>query len=220
MMAMGRATMRDEAPDMRGQMGRMAILAVAGLGAVFGTGTIAGILAAYADRGGEPTVKLISLLAAAALLTAAALFLAWRQVKAMSKAAGAPTSRERRNRTVLLVCGALGGAMGALLTLAGPTPFSAFTNDPLPAWFALALAAVIALPVPAISFYWHRHVADEQESAAYAQGALIGLYVFWIGAPVWWLLWRGGLVPAPDMIIIYFATVAVAGAVWMWAKYR
>ena len=56
------------------------------------------------------------------------------------------------------------------------------------------MAAVILLPLPGcISLYWHLHVADEQEAAAYSRGALLGIYVFWIGAPVWWLLWRGGL---------------------------
>jgi len=221
MMAMGIAPMDDDKPQAGGQMGRIAILAVATLGAVFGIGTIAGILAAHIDRGGgAPTPTMAALLIGAALFTAGAVFLAAQQMRAMTKVLGRPTARERRNRTVLVVCGALGGVMGAMLSLIGPTPFSAFTNDPLPAWFALTLAAVVALLVPALSLYWHRHVVDEQEAAAYSKGALMGLYVFWIGAPTWWLLWRGGLVPAPNGVLIYFATIVVAGAVWMWAKYR
>ena len=221
MMAMETAPMNEDTPRIGGQIGRIAILAVAALGAVFGVGTIAGVLAAHAERGGgAPTPTLAALLVGAVLFTAGAVFLAARQMKAVTKAAGTPTSRERRNRNVLVVCGALGAVMGAMLSLIGPTPFSAFTSDPLPAWLALALAAVVALLIPALSYYWHSRVVDEQEAAAYSKGALLGLYVFWIGAPTWWLLWRGGLLPAPNGVVIYFATVIVAGAIWMWAKYR
>jgi hypothetical protein len=40
-----------------------------------------------------------------------------------------------------------------------------------------------------------------------------------IGAPVWWLLWRGGLAPAPDGTIIYFGIVATMGVIWIRKKY-
>jgi hypothetical protein len=220
MMAMARATMGDEAPNGGGQIGRIVLLAAATLGAIFGVGIVAGILIGHADHGGPLTGLLIAIIAGSALLALGSFLLARRQMRAIAEASGAPTARERRNRNVLIVCGALGGVMGAMLSLLGPTPFSAFTNDPLPAWFALALTAVTVLLIPALSYYWHKRVVDEQEAAAYSKGALLGLYVFWIGAPAWWFLWRGGLVPAPNGIIIYFATVAVAGAIWMWGKYR
>ena len=220
MMAMEIAPMNDEA-GAGGRLGRITLIAAASIVAVLGVGVAAGVVAAHVERGGgAPSARMIGLLAVAGLLAAGAAFLAWRQIGAMAREAGAATARERRNRNVLIICGALGGVMGATLSLIGPSPFSAFTNDPLPAWFALALAAVTLLLIPALSLYWHRRVVDEQEAAAYSKGALIGLYVFWIGAPAWWFLWRGGLVPAPDGVIIYFATVAVAGAIWMWGKYR
>jgi len=220
MMAMGMAPMNDE-PGVGRRFGRIALIAAASVVAVFGVGVAVGVVAAHVERGGGmPSARMIGLLAAAVLLAAGAAFLAWGQIGAMAKEAGAATARERRNRNVLIVCGALGGVMGLMLSLIGPTPFSTFSNDPLPAWLAVTLAAVVALLIPALSLYWHRHVVDEQEAAAYSKGALLGLYVFWIGAPAWWLLWRGGLAPAPDGVLIYFATVVVAGAVWMWAKYR
>lgn len=220
MMAMEMAPMNDER-EVGGRLGRIALIAAASIVAVFGIGLFAGVIAAHVERGGgAPSASMVGVLAVAGLLAAGAAFLAWRQIGAMAKETGAATARERRNRNVLIVCGALGGAMGATLSLIGPTPFSAFTNDPLPAWFALALAAVMLLLIPALSLYWHQRVVDEQEAAAYSKGALLGLYVFWIGAPTWWLLWRGGLVPAPDGVLIYFATIFVAGSVWMWAKYR
>ena len=221
MMATEMAEMNDELPSLRSRIGRVALITGAALVAIFGVGMIAGMTAAHVDRGGgAPSATLIALIAGAGLLTAGAAYLAWRQASAMARSDGGATARERRNRTVLIVCGAIGGLMGAMLTLMGPSPFSAFTGEPLPAWLAIGFAAIVALLIPPISIYWHRHVVDEQEAAAYSKGALFGLYVFWIGAPTWWFLWRGGLVPAPDGVIIYFATIIVAGAVWMWAKYR
>lgn len=214
------AAMNDETPAIGGQIARIGLMALAGTGALFGFGLVAGVIAAHAERGGDIGLKLVGLVAGGALFAALCLCAAWRAYRAMNRAAGAPTTRERRNRIVLIACGLLGGAMGMVLTLAGPSPFTAFSNEPIPAALALALAVPIALILPIVSYYWHRHVADEQESAAYNLGAMVGISVYFMGAPTWWLLWRGGLLPAPDGIVIYFITVATTGIVWLWAKYR
>ena len=110
--------------------------------------------------------------------------------------------------------------IGLVLTLAGPSPFSAFSDAPLPPALAVGLALPIAVLLPLLCLYWHRWVADEQDAAAYGKGALIGLYTYFIGAPTWWLLWRGGLLPAPDGILIYLAIITITGIIWLWAKYR
>lgn len=214
------AAMNDETPAIGGQIARIGLMVLAGTGALFGIGLIAGVIAANAERGGEIGLKLVGLVGGGALFAAFCGWVGWRTWRAMSRAAGAPTSRERRNRMVLIACGALGGAMGMLLTLAGPSPFAAFTNEPIPTALAIALAVPIALVLPVVSYYWHRHVADEQEVAAYNRGAMVGISLYFMGAPTWWLLWRGGLLPAPDGIAIYFITVATTGIVWLWAKYR
>jgi hypothetical protein len=94
------------------------------------------------------------------------------------------------------------------------------SNEPLQPTVAIVLLVLMGVVLPIISYVWHRSAVDEQEVAAYKDGALWGLNVFMLGTPIWWIAWRGGFVPAPDMIFIYFATVFVMGAVWMWKKYR
>jgi hypothetical protein len=214
------ATMDDKDPSRGGQIARVALVAGGMLATLFGAGVAVGLVGAHLKHGGEIGPRLIALVAGALLFAAGSAYVAWRGTRFMVRASGAPTTRDRRNRTVLLVCGALGGVIGMALTLAGPTPASAFSNAPLPTAVAVALAFPIAVLLPILCVYWHRRVADEQEAAAYGKGALIGIYTYFIGAPTWWLLWRGGLVPPPDGIIIYFATITVTGAIWLWSKYR
>jgi hypothetical protein len=202
------------------QLGRIGLIILSLFGTVFGVGVAAGILAAHLDRGEPIGLRLIALLAGALLVAAGFAWLGYRSARAMTRAVGKPTTRERRNYTVLLGCGAIGGVVGAALSLGGASPLDAFSNGPLPTWLALVLTVPILVLLPIISLYWHRHVVDEQEAAAYKLGALFGIYTYFIVSPAWWLLWRGGLLPEPDGILIYFATITVTGVTWIWAKYR
>jgi hypothetical protein len=212
--------MTDQTEAAGRQLGRIALIVLGLFGAVFGLGLTVGILAAHIDRGGPFGLRMAALMAGGLLIAAAFGYLAYRNVRAMTKAIGTPTSRERRNYAVLLVSGALGGVIGMALTLGGGSPLDAFTNSPLPAWLAILIALPIAVLLPVICVYWHRHAVDEQEAAAYKLGALLGIYTYFIGAPTWWVLWRGGLLPAPDGIPIYLVTLTVTGVTWLWAKYR
>ena len=213
--------MTDEPEAQRGPVARIALIALGSLGAIFGVGVTTGILFAHFEHE-DATIgpKLAGLLVAAFLFTAGAAWLAWRNLRLLAEETGEPTTREKRNRLVLVACGAAGLVIGMALTIGGGSPLTAFSNDPLPTWLAVLLALPIAVLLPLISLYWHRHVVDEQEAAAYSKGALVGINIYFVGAPTWWLLWRGGLLPAPDGIVIYFTTVTVTGLVWLWAKYR
>lgn len=215
------AMMPEDTTDGIGRrIGQVALLVGTSLVALFAIGVFIGILAAHAERGGGPlSGRLIAVLAGAALLAAASAYGGYRAARALGNQ-GDVTARERRGRVILLICGGLGGLMGLALALAGDAPFSAFSDAPLPAALAIVLALTVAVLLPIASVYWHRKVADEQDAAAYSKGALWGVYVFWVGAPTWWLLYRGGLVPAPDGVLIYLVTIAVAAVVWLWAKYR
>lgn len=133
------------------------------------------------------------------------------------------TPRERLNRNILAGSGLIGGAMAMVILFGSPDGLeagSAFSNTPLPPGIAIVLVAVTGLLIPAVSFYWHRSAADEQEADAYKTGTLVGMYVYWIAAPVWWFAWRGGFAPAPDGIAIYFLTIFSVGVIWLWKKYR
>ena len=131
------------------------------------------------------------------------------------------TRQERLNRNLLVISALVGVVIALVMSLAevesGGDGF--LSNDPLPPVVAILLILVTGLLVPAISIYWQR-IIDEQEADATKTGALFALYTYAIGAPVWWLAWRGGFVAPPDGFIIYFATMIVMCAIWLWKKYR
>jgi hypothetical protein len=94
------------------------------------------------------------------------------------------------------------------------------SNTAMPPVLAIILSIAIGVILPAITLYWHKRVVDEQEEAAYRVGVLIAIYAFWFIAPVWWFLWRGGMLPQPDGIALYVMTMFVALIVWFRKKYR
>jgi hypothetical protein len=144
---------------------------------------------------------------------------------AMKNEDKAPLSKkERLNRNLLIGCMVLGGIMGMTMGLvesqSGSDDMALFSSAPLPINIALILAFVWAVILPSIAWYWHRYAIDEQERHAYREGAYYAFYAYIIGAPLWWVLWRGGLVPEPNGIIIYYVTLSICGVVWLWKKYR
>jgi hypothetical protein len=207
--------------------GLVVLVVLAALGVLAGGGFIAGFLSSYfQDPNGTLSLRDIVILAGGALFVLGCLYGGWRATRSMRAAgiaAWPATPREGRNRVVMALAGLLGCAISIVLILhhGGPasTPLALF-DGPLSPAVAVILALLAGVVTPALSIYWHLRVIDEQEAAAYNKGALIAMYAFWVGAPVWWLLWKGGLVPAPDGVLIYTVTVIVAMIIWLWAKYR
>ena len=132
------------------------------------------------------------------------------------------TRQERLNRNVQVASVVV--AIVLVMTMSGGVDgevegHGILSNAPLPPAAVILPILIFGMIAPAISLYWHC-IIDEQEADAYKSGALGALYVFGYGAPVWWLAWRGGFVAPPDGFIIYFATMTVASAIWLWKKYR
>lgn len=152
------------------------------------------------------------------------------------------TPREARNRNILISCMLLGGAIAATLVAEahvttrvvtttivknGVTTthversidaLGAFTG-PVPPTFAIVLAAIWGLALPVISLLWYRTI-DEHERAAYRDGAEVAAFAYMIGAPIWWILWRGGLVVPPDGALIFITFNFIYLGVWLWRKYH
>ena len=195
------------------------------LALLFLVGIAIGIGIAHSEHGGGLTPVIVSLFGAVALLFAGC---AWLLLRDLKRPTGEEplTKKERLNRNLLIGSGAIGGAMGVVVVVAMLAsgaeirPDMAFSDAPLPAGVALVLVLVLGVLLPALSIYWHRSAVDEQEVDAYKTGALWGIYVYMIGAPVWWFAWRGGFAPEPNGIIIYFATITTMGVIWIWKKYR
>jgi hypothetical protein len=197
---------------------------VSGLGIVMTAGAIAGYLGQHQEQGGGPlgTAGIVVMAVFGAIIVALGYAL-WRNgVKLRSSSQNLPR-REKLNQRVMAGSVLLGGVIGIAL-LAAPTgndnDLSIFSSAPIEPWVAVLLAAIVGIAVPLMSWFWHNRVIDEQEADAYRSGALIAIYIYWFVAPVWWLLWRGGLVPAPDGVALYLITMFAAMGIWFWKKYR
>lgn len=130
--------------------------------------------------------------------------------------------RTRKANNLLLLSGVLGGVIGvalAVATISMDEPLAMFSNGPIAPAIVVPVLAVWLLIVPLISWQWHRSV-DEHEAEAYRFGGLAGLYLYAFLAPAWWLAARGGLVPAPDTMVIYAIVLGVWGIGWFWRRYR
>lgn len=213
------ADMEDEVIASR--FGRWLKVVGLSLGLVVLMGIAAGFLVAHTREGGGFGLFPFLFLSGLAL---AALGCGWLLLRATSAATGEePLSpKERLNRNILIACGFIGGIMGMVMAVGAgnlENGGGVFSSDPLPTGLAVAMVFVIGVLLPVISIFWHRTI-DEQETDAYKTGALYAFYIYGIGAPLWWIAWRGGFAPEPDGIIIYFATILTLGITWMVKKYR
>jgi hypothetical protein len=203
---------------------RIMWMTVSGLGIVMTAGAVAGYLAEHQAQGGGPlgATGIIVMAVFAAIICGLAYAILRNSVKIRSS--NEPLlRREKMNQRVVVGSGLLGGLIAVVLmmsaTASGEAP-SIFASVPIEPWVAVLLAAIVGIGMPILSWYWHARVIDEQEADAYRSGALIAIYAFWIVAPVWWLLWRGGMLPAPDGVALYLMTTFVALIIWFWKKYR
>jgi hypothetical protein len=199
----------------------MVTLAVFGL--LFGVGAIAGFIAAHQEQGGAMSMRGAVSLTCVVLFALGCGYAAWRGVQSIRTAATPATPREMRYWRVLALA-AVVGAVIALLSMLGqgstkPHP-AQLVSGPLSPAVAISLALLWGVVIPALTAYWHLRAIDEQEAAAWNKGALFALYAYWFVTPVWWLLWRAGLIDAPDGMVIFLGTMLIATIGWFWAKYR
>jgi uncharacterized membrane protein YozB (DUF420 family) len=214
-----------EAEPGGGTIWRWLGLFAAGLATVTMFGMIAGFSAASLEQGWSRFTLLDgAILSVIVAVTAGLGWLTWRLGRKLFGQNGHVPRRERRSRNFLLASGAIGVVIGILLAgtdfmTGGGDPFAVLSSRPLPPTFAIAMAVFLIVFLPALSWQWQKAI-DEHERQAYFAGAVVAAYVYMIIAPAWWFLWRGGLVPAPDGIILYFAFNLTFLIVWFWKKYR
>ena len=204
-------------------------IALAGLGIVMVAGAIAGFMGEFEEDGGSWSSGFaLGVLGGFGAIIVGLAYTIWRNANKL-KAGGEPTTkREKLNRNIVLACGLLGGVMGVIMAATGiantpaesADPLSHLFSGPLPVAVVLPLAFFWAVIMPVIAWFWHTRAIDEQEASAYRDGGYYAAYAFLILAPVWWLLWRGSLLPEPDGIAIYLIFSLIWSAVWFWKKYR
>ena len=213
-----------------GSNGRRVLwMTVAGLGIVMTAGAIAGYLAEHQAQGGGSlgTVGVIVMAVFAAIICGLS-FAIWRNIRALKRDGDDLTRRERLNRNITLACTLLGAATGAVLMASGSFDvtepeagaFSVFSGSAIPRPLAIVAVFLWGGVMPVVAWFWHTRAIDEQEASAYRDGGYYAAYAYLILAPVWWILWRGGFLPEPDQVSIFFAFAFIWSAVWFWKKYR
>ncbi|WP_438730750.1 hypothetical protein ACR9YC_05100 [Parasphingorhabdus sp. DH2-15] len=177
----------------------------------------------FSKENPEITIKFIGILLIGLLITTVSILSFIRLYRSRSEAMGPITKKEKLNRNILIIAMILGGIIGLTVVLASPDlgqdPWVIFSDSPLPPALAITVSVLCGLLVPLLSYYWHTKVIDEQESYVTAQAAIWALYVYMIATPVWWFLWRGGLVPEVNGLLVYFATTLIFGILWLKNKY-
>jgi uncharacterized membrane protein YidH (DUF202 family) len=194
-----------------------------GFGIIMLLGAITGFLSAHMEEDGSAlNTTDYAILAAFISVTLVLAFAIWRLFRQMKRSDQKVPQREKVYNRFLIGSFLFGGVTGLILAMTGSfdeTEAGLISNDAMSPMLAIILSIALGVIVPAITFYWHKNLVDEQEEAAYRFGALIAMYAFWFIAPVWWLLWRGGMLPEIDGIALYFITIFVALIVWFWKKY-
>jgi hypothetical protein len=197
--------------------------------AVLGTITMSGVVAGFASKSIEYGWSDFSLrdgviLALIVAITVGLGGLSWRLGRKLVGPDAHVPRRERRSRNILLFSCGLGMLIGIILAgsdmmSASDDPLSVLSDSPIPPALAIGMTMFLVLVMPLLSWQWQKSI-DEHEREAYQVGAVAAAYMFLILAPAWWLLWRGGLVPEPDGIILYFTFNFTFLIVWFWKKYR
>lgn len=219
-----------EPVDERGGARSLWWMMVAGVGIVMTSGAIAGFMGKHeAGSSGEFSGTAIVVLGSFAAIIIGLTLTIWRNAQKMKVNGVAMSRREKLNRNIIVACGLLGGIIGGVLAASGllgspdDAPFdtnSTLINGPIPVSITLVLAFVWGVIIPVIAWFWHTRAIDEQEASAYRDGGYYAAYAFLILVPLWWLLWRGGLLPEPNGFAIYLTFSFFWSVVWFWKKYR
>lgn len=222
MSLIGTRKMVDHEETSSGVFSPVVKMLAAGTGILFCLGATVGALIAYNEKGGPLSLAMIGVLAVLASAIIGLAFVIARAIRQQRADEEPLSKREKLNQRIMVACGAVGGLIGVALAVPALEQgdfAGVFSGSPISPAIAVPIAIFWGLVMPLISVFWHRKAIDEQEAAAYRDGALMAVYIFWYGAPVWWLLWRGGLVIAPHGPTIYMATIFAALVVWFGKKY-
>lgn len=214
-----------ETPEAEGNIGRsLAWITVAAIGTIFTAGAIVGVIAAATEGGQALSLTAMAIVAGLVAIIGALIYAQWNLARRIRIGGGPMTTREKLNRNIMVGCGLLGAAIGATLVATDGSipsdPQTMFSDSPLPLALAVLLAVFWGVIMPVIAWFWHTRAIDEQEANAYRDGGYYAAYAYLMGAPTWWFLWRGGLLPEPNGTLIFCLFAIIWTAVWFWKKYR
>lgn len=190
---------------------------------IFGGGIAKGVFDAWQEHGEARTGVVVGLSLAVAAM-GIGIWLALSALRSGHYNVALPNSpRMRRSRILTYVCLAIGLISGIASHF---IPHSSESGADLsdmhhgPIGKAAAIALLVGWLVGmAVSIYWHMTL-DEIERAEYEFGALAAFYGYVTIAPAWWVAWRGGMLPEPDGIAIFFGVLIIWCIGWAWRRWR
>jgi FtsH-binding integral membrane protein len=127
------------------------------------------------------------------------------------------TTLERRHRRQYWLI--MGGGLLVSLVIGWAMGASTGPEGTIPAGLAILFVAALALLLGAGTWIYFRKV-DELEWANNLFASFWGFNAFILAFPAWLILWKGRLVPEPDMFTIYIGAALVALAAYLWKRYR
>ncbi|WP_369025276.1 hypothetical protein [Qipengyuania sp. RANM35] len=130
------------------------------------------------------------------------------------------TARGIRMRWILVGIALLGPLAGyPLIAHRGPNGerLDLFSNAALPGSVVLPMLAVWCIAIPLLIFLVRRNSDDFMRSAN-DFGFMVGGQLFYFVAPVWWLAWRGGFLPRPDVMILFIVTLVGVNLANLWKR--
>ena len=215
----------DENADRNGR--RILWMTVCGFGMIMILACIAGFLSAHIAEGGGPlNIAGYAVLAALMSVALALAFAIWKLFHQMKRSGEKVPQREKLNRNIIMFSTGLGVVIGLATAFGIPNtsgnaadPFAALLTSPIPLTVVIPLVVFWGVIMPVVLWFWHTRAIDEQEANAYKDGGYYAAYAFLMLTPLWWLLWRGGLLPEPNGFAIYMAFSLVWTIVWFWKKY-
>jgi hypothetical protein len=132
---------------------------------------------------------------------------------------GELADRRRARRKLLVFSGIFAaglpiGFFAGMLEKGGHDGFMAGT---LPPWFAVLAVAVFLLATVGGGLAWRTRM-DELDRRDHLQTNSAAGAAIVIGFPVWFLLWKGGLAPAPDAAWLFGAAMLAGAATYLYLK--
>ena len=207
---------------------RIGLLLLAIVLALFVGGMITGFIVASVEQGHFlPRKPMGWIVLIGALLAGYGLYRAIRLLLRPSLSEGLSPFEQRYSKmwlwVVLLgVPIGIGLAMFSLDSEPGGSYFGIFSDGVLPPYGAALLSIALLILFGVAAILYHRTI-DDHEERAYLWGSQIAYYFLAASIPIYWLLFRGGLVPAltaGGAMLLLLASFVVQAAIWAWFKFR
>lgn len=188
------------------------------IGTILLAGIFAGHNAGLAEAGKPSLAPWGAALIAVALGAVALTFYLRRHVAWLR----ALSPRRRRYWFSLGFAAVVGGIIGGWLTASQPrgvSPVELLTAGALAPASAVGAAIIWSLGLGIAMIIYHRSI-DDHEQRAWLWASTWGWYAFIFTTPVWWVLHRAALAPAPDAMLLFLLSMAANGVVYLWLKFR